>query len=335
MKRSNWQIILAVVLVGILAIACKKDKASDYKMVSQGPVGELMVVIEKPQLNSALGDAIKSLLTTPYPGIPEMFGEGYFKVQTMPHRMFSGYARRHRNLLEINITDKARNILLKKDDPFAFNQKYMLIEAKSDTTAMRILQEHSQQILNYFEQGEVEHFAKLYEGQNSVLSKKITDAFKVFLSAPEYSMKRAEKEFIWASRETKRTSQAIMVYEFPYTSEQELTKEALIAKRDEFLKKYVGGLKEGTYMRTENQEAEVAYKVIDVNGYYGVELRGYWTLEGDFMGGPFLMFAIVDEPNNRVLVLDSYVYAPEEKFSKVKFIREIEGVFRTLRMTAN
>ncbi len=334
MKKNKLKIVLAIFLLSIVFVACKKDKASDFKMVSQGPVGELMVVIEKKQLNSPLGDSIKALLSQNYPGIPEMFGEGYFKVQTMPHRMFKGYARRHRSLLEINIAEKAKNVLVQKDDPFAFNQKYMLVEAKSDTAAMRILGEHSQQILNYFDQGEVEHFARLYNGESSLLSKKIADTFNVWVSAPEYSIKRKEKDFIWASRETKRTSQAIMIYEFPYTSEKELTKEALIAQRDKFLRKYVEGLKEGTYMKTETEQADVTYKVIDVNGYYGVELRGYWTLEGDFMGGPFLMFAIVDEPNDRIVVLDSYIFAPEAKFSKVKFVREIEGIFRTLQMTA-
>ncbi len=333
MKRSSFFSFAVFLLFVVSLVSCKKDKASDYKMISQGPVGELMVVIEKPYLESALGDSIKSLLETPYPGIPEIFGEGYFKLETMPPQMFKGYAKRHRSILQIAIAEKARNILKKLEDPFAYNQRYMMIEAKSDTEAIRILTEHKQQILDYFEQGQVEHFSKLYAEQESEFSLKIDDAFHIWLAAPEYSVKRAEPEFVWASRETKRTSQAIMAYEFPYTSQAQLSKDSLIAKKDEMLKKYVNGLKEGTYMRTEKDLADVTYKVIDINGYYGVELRGYWTLEGDFMGGPFLLFAMVDEPNERVLVLDSYVFAPEAKFSRVKFVREIEGIFRTLRIT--
>lgn len=333
MRTNNIFFVVAVCVSIFLLGACKKDKASDYKMISQGPVGELLVVVEKQQLNSALGDSIKAMLETPYPGIPELFGERYFKLQTMPPNTFKGYAKRHRSILEFNIVSAAKNVLIKKDDPFAYNQSYMLIEAKSDTAAMRILSEHRQQILDYFDRGEVNHFAKLYGEQESAFSAKVSDAFHAWVAAPEYSIKRQEKDFIWASRETKRTSQAIMLYEFPYTAEEQLSKEYLVGKRDEMLKKYIGGLKEGTYMRTEKEQAQIVSKVIDINGYYGVELRGYWTLEGDFMGGPFLMFALVDEPNNRVLVLDSYVFAPEETYSKVKFIREIEGIFRTLRIT--
>lgn len=333
MKRNSSAAFVLIFVMILTITGCKKDKASDYKMISQGPVGELMVVLEKEQLNSALGDSIKIMLKTPYPGIPEIFGEGYFKLQTIPPSMFKGYAKRHRSILEVNIVDQAKNILIKKDDPFAYNQSYMLIEAKSDTAAMRILSEHRQQILDYFDKGEVNHFAKLYGEQQSVFSTKVSDSFQAWMAAPEYSVKRQEKDFIWASRETKRTSQAIMVYEFPYTSEEQLTKEYLITKRDEMLKKYVEGLKENTYMRTEQENAEVVSRIIDVNGYYSVELRGYWTLEGDFMGGPFLLVALVDELNNRILVLDSYVFAPEATYSKVKFIREIEGIFRTLRIT--
>lgn len=332
MNKNSFFSILIVVAV-FIATACKKDKASDYKMVSQGPVGEIMVVMEKQQAASALGDSVKALLGTPYPGIPAIFGEGYFKMQTLPPDLFKGYAKRHRSVLEINVVAGAKDVLVKKDDPFAFNQHYMLVEAKSDTAAMRIIEEHKQQILDYFDQGEVNHFAKLYAEQQSQFSADMNETFQALIAAPEYSLKRKQDDFIWASRETKRTSQAIMVYTFPYSSEEQLSKEYLIEKRDEMLKKYVAGPNEGTFMRTEKEQAPVVRKVIDIKGYYGVELRGYWTLEGDFMGGPFLLFALVDEPNERILVLDSYVYAPEDTYSKVKFIREIEGVFRTLRIT--
>lgn len=332
--KKNSIYLITVLLIGFLLItSCKKDKPSDFKMEAQGPVNELMVIITKEQLNSALGDSIKAMLEIPYPGIPPMFGEGYFKLQTMPPTMFKGYAKRHRSVLEINIVDAAKDVLVKKDNRFAYNQSYMLLEAKSDTAAIRILEEHKQQILDYFNEGEVNHFSRLYSKRQSKFSLKASDAFNAWIAAPEYSIKRELKDFIWASRETKRTSQGIMIYEMPYTSEEQLSKDYLIEKRNEILKKYVEGPNDGSYMRTETQEAEVVSKVIDINGYYGVELRGYWTLEGDFMGGPFLLFALVDEPNNRILILDSYVYAPEAQFSKVKFIREIEGIFRTLKIT--
>ncbi len=302
-------------------------------MVSQGPVGEIMVVIENHYLEGTLGDSIKNLLATSYQGIPEMFGEAYFKMENMPPQMFKGYAKRHRSILQIIIAENAKNVLRKQEDPFAYGQRYMRVEAKNKEAAMQVISKHKQQILDYFEQGEIAHFTKLYADEKSNFSTEVNNVFRFWIAAPEYSIKRKETDFLWASRETKRTSQAVMVYEFPYTSEAQLSKDSLIAKRDEVLKKYVNGLKAGTYMRTEKKLAPVLYKVIDVNGYYGVELRGYWTLEGDFMGGPFLLFAVVDEPNERIIVLDSYVFAPEAKYSRVKFIREIEGIFRTLRIT--
>ncbi|MBS9767390.1 MAG: DUF4837 family protein [Flavobacteriaceae bacterium] len=335
MKKNNIWISFGLFLLVVLGVSCKKDKASDYKMISQGPVGEIMLVIENKKLDTELGKTAKEILQTNYPGIPELVAESYFKVETMPPQNFKGYAKRHRSILQINISEKAKkNRVFQKDDIFAFEQKYMLVEAQNDVEAIRLLTAHKQQILDYFEEGEITHFTKLYMKESSDFSEKLSKTMGVWLSAPEYSVKRMEKEFAWASRETKRTSQAIMVYELPYTSKEQLTKEGLIAIKDKFLKKYVEGLDEGTYMRTETASAEVVRKVVEVNGYYGVELRGYWTLEGGFMGGPFLLIALVDEPNNRLLILDSYVFAPEAKYSKVKFIREIEGIFRTLKMTA-
>ena len=52
------------------------------------------------------------------------------------------------------------------------------------------------------------------------------------------------------------------------------------------------------------------------------ELRGFWDVENDFMGGPFVSYSTLDEATGRVLTIDGYVYSP--KLDKRNFMREVE-----------
>jgi len=48
------------------------------------------------------------------------------------------------------------------------------------------------------------------------------------------------------------------------------------------------------------------------------------------MGGPFVSYSQVDSANNRVIVAEGFVYAPEKK--KRPFIRQLEAAIQTLEM---
>jgi len=52
-------------------------------------------------------------------------------------------------------------------------------------------------------------------------------------------------------------------------------------------------------------------------------------MEGDKMGGPFVSHALLDKKKGRVIVAESFVYAPESK--KANLIRRMEAALFTLR----
>ena len=84
----------------------------------------------------------------------------------------------------------------------------------------------------------------------------------------------------------------------------------------------------GSYMATDT--AWVTYNPTTVNGKYCGVLRGLWHMKGDMMGGPFVSHARLDEKNNRVVVVEGFVFAPET--DKRNFIRRIESALYTLRL---
>jgi hypothetical protein len=53
-------------------------------------------------------------------------------------------------------------------------------------------------------------------------------------------------------------------------------------------------------------------------------------MENDAMGGPFVAHSVVDTINNRVIVVEGFVYAPEKM--KRSMIRRLEAALYTLKV---
>jgi hypothetical protein len=60
-----------------------------------------------------------------------------------------------------------------------------------------------------------------------------------------------------------------------------------------------------------------------------IEMRGLWTLEGGFMGGPFISYAFIDSATTRAVVVTGFVYAPREE--KRELLRQVEALMYTVK----
>jgi hypothetical protein len=81
-------------------------------------------------------------------------------------------------------------------------------------------------------------------------------------------------------------------------------------------------------MATDRNHVEV--KNISSKGEYAQEARGLWHMENDAMGGPFVAHSVVDTINNRIVVVEGFVYAPEKM--KRTMIRRLEAALYTLEV---
>jgi hypothetical protein len=60
-----------------------------------------------------------------------------------------------------------------------------------------------------------------------------------------------------------------------------------------------------------------------------IEMRGLWTLEGGFMGGPFISYAFIDPETSYAVVVTGFVYAPRDE--KRELLRQVEALMYTFR----
>lgn len=124
-----------------------------------------------------------------------------------------------------------------------------------------------------------------------------------------YVLAADEKDFLWARYEYPTASQGFFIYSYPYQGKESLSPGALLAARNKFAAR-IPGPADGSYMTT-SEAFEPDYRMFRLEGRLWCELRGFWDVHGDFMGGPFVSYTTVDTATGRVFTIDCYVYSPK------------------------
>ena len=150
---------------------------------------------------------------------------------------------------------------------------------------------------------------------------------EVWVPAELASYKKGEN-FLWASTNTATGDQNFVIYSYPYTDKETFTKEYFTHKRDSVMEVNMPGAREGMYMCTDTLLTDV--RNINVQGAFCQEARGLWRIKGDFMGGPYVSHARVDEVNHRVIVAEIFIYSPDKM--KRNLVRRMEASLYTLRL---
>ena len=172
-------------------------------------------------------------------------------------------------------------------------------------------------------------------GSNHLITKKVQDTFGFDFKVPlDYVVAVNKDKFMWLRQDTKNVTNNILIYEVPYDAQSmsgENLKTLPIRLRNEIGKRYVEGPSEESYLGTELRLPYIQQDR-DLGNRYALETRGLWKMEYDYMGGPFVNYTIYDEPNNRMVLIEGFVYAPGEK--KRKLMRNMEAILSTFSMNS-
>jgi hypothetical protein len=304
---------------------------SPFQTNATGTPYEIVVSVSKAEWQTEVGEAIKADLQSEIPMMIQP--EPTFKVMYAEPGNFGTLLRNVRNIFVVDIDEhKYTQIALSYEtDTWAKGQVILTMNAPDRESVLDFFDKHKTYISRIFSQIEMNRATMLLEkGINPAAVDSLRSRFDILLNVP-YEMKatRSGKDFFWISDDGKRGRSDIIVYTFPYTDPNTFTPEYLIAKRDSVVAANVPGGKIDSYMTTETLLG-AEYEAITLRGKYCGILRGLWKMVGDMMGGPFVSMVRLDEANNRVIVVEGFVYAPETR--KGKFIRRLESVLYTLRI---
>ena len=342
MKRL---ISIFVAIVALLSTTgCDSFRSlTGTKKTSQGSPYEVLVVCDGREWESALGTELKALLETPVEMLNQT--EPMFNVVRITARDFKHLLPSYRNILKVLCSpDVAETSIVAQYDVVASPQIVLTFQGPSIEAMIDYLKANGASLLQVLEIAERNRTIEYAKKQGAkALEKIIEKTFEVDMNIPNGYLFRAESEdFVWASNEYPVASQGFFIYTHPFKGRSSTSTEALVKARNEFAKR-IPGPTDGSYMTTVKRVPNIddngytnflpQRKVVRINGRDWVELRGFWEVKNDFMGGPFVSYTTLDERTSKLFTLDCYVYSP--KYGKRNFLRPLEHLVYCVEFPTN
>lgn len=304
-------------------IGCKTATEKDYLPESTGKINSLAVVIDNDLWKGSVGDEIRKYFAGPVEGLPNE--EPIFSIHQMPPSVFTDMTRSSRNVLLVQKDSVAGATV--RDDMFAKPQKLGVIRGNTDDDLIKAIQEFAPKIIQQFKENEVaenQRRIRISTNKETALEEKL----KVKLSMPSvYNIVKQENNFFWIERQIQNGTSNIILYEMPLNSipEDSTRVETIVKMRDSIGERYIPGREEGMYMITEKGFAPSVYDA-KISDRIAIESKGTWEVKDFLMAGPFLNYIVEDKPNNRLLVMEGFVFAPS--VNKRDYMFELESILK-------
>ena len=320
------KMIIPVLLV-LVSVRCHNDSTVMMPNVT-GAINEVLLILNNSKWDDTVGHTYLDILAQEQLALNQ--SEPIFDVLRMPHAGFNNIFHKHRSVV-INNTDPkyTEPKIIIQHDVWAKTQIVINVYAPDDLSAVELLMKNKDMIVDQLNVAERNRIMELNrKNPERGIYSQLMEKHKLGIFAPSgYKMDVDTTDFIWLSLESPAILQGVFIYHYDFDALKPLTPEFLIAQRNKFTRKYVPGNLSGSYMTTEMfippVYSEILYK--DRQFY---ELRGLWTLENGFMGGPFISFTTVDQENKRIVTAEGYVFAPNK--DKKNYIRQLEAIVYSL-----
>ena len=324
--------LLFILVSAILLTACDSTDSTFKRSVVGNPY-EVLVVCTQEFWDSPAGQALEEVLDTDIPGLPQ--SERSFRISRT--EQLSNLTKPFRNIINIDIDNRlySRTLCKFSNDVFAKSQVIMTIQSPSRDELEQYLKENANVVIDFFNAVELNRQIENLKGKHNISAlETVKELFDCELMTPtEMSGEKRGENFVWLSdfNSVHPEILSFVMYSYPYTSANNFSLKNYIQKRDSVMKVNMPGGKPGQYIQTEKDYVSIT-ETSHRDRYLQIT-RGLWYMENDMMGGPFVSHSVVDEINNRVIVVEAFVYAAGQK--KGKFIRKLEASLYTLKLPAD
>jgi len=325
MIKSTSLLILILILT-IQSCSDSGDSRTSFLPNVGGSSGEVVVVIDKVKWDGEAGKKLREILEAPIPELPQ--AEPVFDLVNVSPGGFGDLYITHRNVVIVETGPGKKAIVTYNLNVYAKSQLVITIEGETDDDIIELLKTQGQKIIDKINITERDRLISYYKGSlNSVNFTTLLNTHKLILWVPSnYALDVNEKGFVWLSYETPLTTQSILVHYFDYNGENYFNEDSIRTILNNMTRTKVKGPVDGSWMTIE-ERLPVNYSTFRFRDRNYAMLKGLWTLENGFMGGPFVTLVTKDEVNNRFVMLDGFVYAPND--DKRELLRQVESILFT------
>ncbi|MEZ4804521.1 MAG: DUF4837 family protein [Bacteroidia bacterium] len=327
--------------------------------VSVGKLGSLIVVGDL-SIHNSLKSTVDSVFLKPLPHLPA--GEPFFELLKPDAQDFQrfyynqksvfvlvdeGSLNAMENLLEPfsseTINDLINNKepkLMSKRNLFARYQHIVYLFGKDAKDLQRKLRLCQAQLNNALMSYELEdQNLKLFKdtSANDKYFKVIKEELGLGVKIPDrFDLKYHKNNTFWfqydAIENDVPKTIALVMHTYPYKDTSDFTYESIRTARDTVMKYLIKGEVPGTYMGTTESEfyPPIFQETINLNSMYCSKIRGWWTIRGLSMAGPFVRYVVHIPNTNTLFAFEGFVYKPNLN-TKERDLRLIEAIALSIK----
>lgn len=290
----------------ILIISCNEEQTKlRYLPDSNANINHLTVVMPKKSWNGVLGNKTRSLLETPYEGLP--FDEPQFTLNYIPPKVFTGFARNSRNILWF-VKDSLAGFQL-TEDLMAQPQVVAKVKGEDDDVQAYFLEDNIKLLKAVLTENERKEKVRRIK-KSATKDRHLHNRFKISLIYPTaYKIVKDTNNFIWIQKEIPKGHMNLIAYSLSFKALHGNVKKRIPEIRDSIGKTHIPGRLKGSYMITEKAYRPYFYKT-QKGGRLTYLTKGTWEVANDFMAGPFVNYMIKDTLRKRWMVIEGFVFAP-------------------------
>ena len=322
--------LFSVFVLSILLVSCVGNDKMILKE-SIGRINKVMVVAKISDWTGDVGQEVRNSFGELMVGLPQ--AEPILSVSQVAPNGFSSMMKASRNILVISEGDKSNFSV--KTNVYAKPQTIIYVQGKDDNEIIEILQNRKEEIIKTFLYSYIAFTQGIFKKDASKQKYKTLEQLGISLTIPnKFNTVDDTGDFLWlrnhlTSGIAKTGSNNILVYSIPL-EDKTMVADSIVAVRNAIGKKYIPGSDPETmYMITEEAYTPFTFDAT-IDGKKAYETRGKWEVKNDFMAGPFLNYTVLDEANNRLIVVEGFTYAPS--VNKRAFVFELEAIAKSLKI---
>jgi hypothetical protein len=315
-----------VLFVSLVLFSCQKKNDNLHRKTT-GKINTISVIIDDQLWNGEIGDSIRNKFASPVVGLPQE--EPLFSINQYPIKLLEGFMTDSRTIIVVKKGEENKFEIRKNQ--YASPQNVFHISGKTGTDIIACLEKNAPQMIQLIKELEIAESQRI-NSQSLRNPKVIANKFHIALKIPStYAYVLHKSNLLWLKKEINGGSISLLIYQVPidYLKKDSDLISKIIKMRDSVGNLYISGTEPKTSMITEEAYAPYFSK-ISLDGKEAYETKGTWELKNDFMGGPFINYAIIDEDYNRVLVLEGFCYAPSK--DKRDLMHELESIIKSVKI---
>ena len=311
-------------LVG-LCFSCNQKKQTTTTE-SLAKMNAVSVIIDDQLWNGEIGDSLRNKFASPVLGLQEE--EPIFTLNQYPGKLLEGFITNNRNIIVIKKEAKSKFYI--KENEYVTPQLAVHFSGNSVKELLDSIEKNAPKIIQEIKSSEIKVFQNHIKPAKLV-SDKIESRFNIHFNIPlKYKIVVQGKRFIWLKKEITSGNLSLLIYQVPIKAIKDTANivNSITRIRDSIGRRYIHGSNRRTRMITEPAFSPFLSKttIAEIIAY---ETKGTWDLKNDFMSGPYINYAFMDNERKRILIVEGFCYAPSKE--KRDLMLELESIIKTIR----